>query len=69
MKSLHTKLLLSALGIALLATPAFAQRPQHHTHYTQTQSQDPSVTGNDGSFTPNYVPGVGNENAPSYDSW
>lgn len=30
MKSLNTKLLLSALGIALLATPAFAQRPYHH---------------------------------------
>lgn len=28
MKSLNTKLVLSALGIALLATPAFAQR-QH----------------------------------------
>lgn len=27
MKSLNTKLLLSALGIALLATPALAQRP------------------------------------------
>lgn len=30
MKSLNTKLLLSALGIALLATPAFAQRPYRH---------------------------------------
>jgi len=28
MKSLNTKLVLSAIGIALLATPAFAQRPQ-----------------------------------------
>jgi hypothetical protein len=27
MKSLNTKLVLSALGIALLATPAFAQKP------------------------------------------
>jgi hypothetical protein len=28
MKALSTKVLLSAVGIALLATPAFAQRPQ-----------------------------------------
>jgi hypothetical protein len=36
MKSLNTKLLLSALGIALLATPAFAQRPYRHA---PTESQ------------------------------
>jgi len=30
MKTLSTKLVLSAIGFALLATPAFAQRPQHH---------------------------------------
>jgi hypothetical protein len=30
MKSLTSKLLLSALGIALLATPALAQRPHRH---------------------------------------
>jgi len=30
MKTLSTKLLLSAVGFALLATPAFAQRPQRH---------------------------------------
>jgi hypothetical protein len=30
MKSLTTKLVLSAVGIALLATPALAQRPQRH---------------------------------------
>ena len=29
MKALSTKLVLSAIGFALLATPAFAQRPQH----------------------------------------
>jgi hypothetical protein len=69
MKSLKTKLVLSALGIALLATPAFAQRPLHHAHNAQTQSQDPSTTSNDGSFTPTYVPGFGNENVPSNDSW
>jgi hypothetical protein len=30
MKSLTSKLLLSALGIALVATPALAQRPHRH---------------------------------------
>ncbi len=30
MKSLTSKLLLSALGIALIATPALAQRPHRH---------------------------------------
>lgn len=30
MKSLTSKLLLSALGIALVATPALAQRPYRH---------------------------------------
>jgi hypothetical protein len=30
MKSLTTKLLLSALGFALIATPALAQRPHRH---------------------------------------
>ncbi len=32
MKSFNTKLILSMVGIAMLATPAFAQRPnRHHT--------------------------------------
>jgi hypothetical protein len=31
MKSLNTKLLLTALGIALLASPAAAQRPSHQS--------------------------------------
>lgn len=30
MKTIGTKLLLSAVGFALLATPAFAQRPERH---------------------------------------
>ena len=29
MKTLGTKLVLSAVGIAMLAAPAFAQRPRH----------------------------------------
>ncbi len=30
MKSITSKLVFSAIGIALLASPAFAQRPYHH---------------------------------------
>jgi hypothetical protein len=39
MKSLNMKLMLSAVGIALLATPALAQG-QHHKQSTQQQSQN-----------------------------
>ena len=40
MKSLKTKLMLSAVGIALLATPALAQKPHHQTSRQQEiQSQ------------------------------
>jgi hypothetical protein len=48
MKSLNMKLVLSALGIALLATPALAQRPQHRqvSHQVQTQGQIPEVYPN-----------------------
>jgi len=38
MKSLKIKLVLSALGIALLATPAFAQ-PLHRQAQQQSQTQ------------------------------
>lgn len=44
MKLLNTKLILSAVGIALLATPAFAQQPPRypsHRGRAQTQYQDP----------------------------
>lgn len=44
MKSLNMKLVLSALGIALLATPAFAQKP-HRQASQQTLGQAPSATG------------------------
>jgi hypothetical protein len=41
----YTKLILSALGIALLATPALAQRPVRHMQYpSQTQIQVPVGT-------------------------
>jgi hypothetical protein len=33
MKSLNGKLLLSAVGIALLATPAYAHNPIHHKQH------------------------------------
>ena len=49
MKTLNTKLILSALGIALLATPAFAQKPNHQpSQASQVQDQYPNggqVTG------------------------
>jgi hypothetical protein len=64
MKSLNTKLLLSALGIALLATPAFAQRPERHTRTVQTQSQDPAV-----GHSQEYAPGYGNVDAPPSNEW
>jgi hypothetical protein len=40
MTSLNTKLVLSALGVALLATPAFAQKPVHQTRQDQYQTQE-----------------------------
>ncbi len=39
MKSINTKLILSALGIALLATPAFAQNARRHVSNQETQIQ------------------------------
>jgi hypothetical protein len=51
MKSLNTKLVLSAIGIALLATPAFAQRPDRQaSHAVQAEQQYASgsqVTGSE----------------------
>ncbi len=44
MKLLNTKLILSAVGIALLATPAFAQQlPRYPSHraWVQRQYRDP----------------------------
>jgi hypothetical protein len=56
MKSFNTKLALAALGIAMLATPALAQR-QHH----QTQSQVQSAPVNDLTGYPNPVTRTGSE--------
>jgi hypothetical protein len=49
MKSLNTKLILSALGIALLATPAFAAK-HHQTSYQGLQN---SAASNSSSTQPN----------------
>ncbi len=43
MKTLNSTLLLSALGVALLASPAFAQKP----HHQEPQQQSQGITGND----------------------
>jgi len=43
MKLINTKLLLSALGIAMLATPALAQRPEHQAPQQQSQLQAPTA--------------------------
>jgi hypothetical protein len=39
MKAFNTKLILSALGIALLATPAFAQRANQQWRGSQVEQQ------------------------------
>ena len=53
MKSMKTKIVLSALGLALLATPALAQRPRYHATYPQTQDNQigtyPNPVGHSGS--------------------
>jgi hypothetical protein len=38
-----SKLILSALGIALLATPAFAQKPRHQVTHQAAQYQSNGV--------------------------
>jgi hypothetical protein len=43
MKSLNTKLILSAIGIAMLATPAFAQRPHQQPAHRHLMMQAPST--------------------------
>jgi hypothetical protein len=59
MKSLNTKLVLSVLGIAMLATPAFAQRPHHQQ--VQQQMQYQAAPGNVTSGYPNPVQKTGSE--------
>jgi hypothetical protein len=54
MKSLKMKLALSAVAIAMLATPALAQRVRHHALSQQTQSQD--YTGDQAAQQPLHYP-------------
>jgi len=70
MKSLKSKLVLSAIGIALLAaTPAFAQHAPRHAQSQQDQDSAvtyPGLVGSDSeAYTPQYVPGYGNIGATS----
>jgi hypothetical protein len=62
MTSLNTKLVLSALGIALLATPAFAQK-LHHRTAVQTEIQDSAAWNGGSGFSvyPNPVTHSGSE--------
>ena len=64
MKSLNTKLTLAAIGIAMLATPAFAQRP--HRQQTQQPTQYQAAPANDVGTYPNGAPKTGS--AESQDS-
>jgi hypothetical protein len=60
MKSINTKLILSALGIALLATPAFAQNSHRHVSNrdTQIQRSDSGYSQQSGSGSESgYYPG------------
>jgi len=61
MNLLNTKVVLSALGIvAVLASPAFAQKRQHVTHAYQSDVSSSVVPGDDGSRV---VPGYNKDGA------
>jgi hypothetical protein len=51
MKTLNTKLVLSALGIALLATPAFARTPDRQPSQASQASQTVQQYPNGGQVT------------------
>jgi hypothetical protein len=57
MKALNTTLVLSAVGMALLATPALAR---DRNEYVQPQVQAPFAGSSTSAYTPRYVPGYGN---------
>lgn len=57
MKSLNSKLVLCALGIALLATPTFAKATRHRHTHSSGYTYSPHY-GN--AYAPTYVPGFGN---------
>jgi hypothetical protein len=58
MKSLNTKLALSALAIAMLATPALAQGSRHHQAASQPQLQDSWTTNNQSNPVGTYPNGA-----------
>jgi hypothetical protein len=57
MKALNTKLALAAVGIAMLATPALAQKPRHQIQQQQYQT----APTNDLGGYPNPVGRTGSE--------
>ena len=71
MKSLNTKLVLSAFGLALLATPAFAQtpapvqKPQHQSYRQQRPLEDYSVTPQVGTYPNGAIRSGSEENRES----
>jgi hypothetical protein len=71
MKSIKATLLFSAVGVALLATPAFAQQPPRHHMQPQVQYQDPSGTPvvRGSNADPQYVPGYGNTGGLGFNEW
>jgi hypothetical protein len=67
MNSLKIKLALGAVAVAMLATPAFAQRPHQRVSNTQTQMQD--YTGSDyQNAAPLHYPDFGADRTGSLDS-
>jgi hypothetical protein len=58
MKLLNTKLALSVLGVALLATPALAQRTRHQASQEQMQYQEPLYNTVQPGQTPAYPNGT-----------
>ena len=57
MKSLNGKLVLHALVIALLATPAFAKTTRYRHAHTFGYTYSPRYRN---AYAPTYVPGFGN---------
>jgi hypothetical protein len=67
MKSGNIKLVLSAVAVVMLATPAFAQRPHQRVSNTQTQIQD--YAGSDYQSAPQvHYPDFGADRTGSLES-
>jgi hypothetical protein len=67
MKSLNIKLALGAVAVALLATPAFAQRPHQRASNTQEQVQDYAGSGYQNA-APLHYPDFGADRTGSLES-